>query len=69
MAMKKIFNLRADPDWIGIVRGQARQAGCDNPGQYVRDLINLIEHDPEIRDPVHDRIFFDQEVHYAQTQK
>ena len=39
MALNKIWNLRADPAWIELVKIQAIEAGRDNPGFKGRMLM------------------------------
>ena len=49
MALNKIWNLRADPAWIELVKIQATEAGRDNPGAYVRDLVRALANNPTIK--------------------
>ena len=51
MALNKIWNLRADSAWIELVKIQANEAGCDNPGAYVRDLVRALANNPEGEQP------------------
>jgi len=49
MALNKIWNLRADSAWIELVKIQASEAGRDNPGAYVRDLVRALANNPTIK--------------------
>ena len=52
MALNKIWNLRADPAWIELVKIQAIEAGRDNPGAYVRDLVCTLAKNPTIKNRI-----------------
>ena len=52
MALTKIWNLRADPAWIELVKIQATEAGRDNPGAYVRDLVCTLAKNPTIKNRI-----------------
>jgi hypothetical protein len=52
MALNKIWNLRADPAWIELVKIQAIEAGRDNPGAYVRDLVCALAKNPTIKNRI-----------------
>ena len=52
MALNKIWNLRADPAWIELVKIQAIEAGRDNPGAYVRDLVCTLAKNPTIKNSI-----------------
>jgi len=64
MALKKIWNLRADPNWINLVKAQADLSGRKNPGRYVRDLVFALHINAETREKVNHIL---QEVQYEQT--
>lgn len=49
MALSKIWNLRADSAWIELVKIQANEAGRDNPGAYIRDLVRALANNPTIK--------------------
>jgi len=49
MALKLIWNLRADSTWIGSVKIQAVEAGRASPGAYIRDLVWLLSCNPTLR--------------------
>ena len=49
MALHKIWNLRADSTWIGLVKIQASEAGRSSPGAFIRDLVWLLSCDPDQR--------------------
>lgn len=52
MALSKIWNLRADSAWIELVKIQANEAGRDNPGAYVRDLVCTLSQNPTIKNRI-----------------
>ena len=52
MAMSKIWNLRADSAWIELVKIQAREAGCNNPGAFVRKLVLALAQNPTIKNRI-----------------
>jgi len=52
MALTKIWNLRADSAWIELVKIQASEAGRDNPGAYVRDLVCTLSQNPTIKNRI-----------------
>jgi hypothetical protein len=52
MALNKIWNLRADPAWIELVKIQAIEAGRDNPGAYVRDLVRALANNPTVKNRI-----------------
>ena len=52
MALSKIWNLRADSAWIELVKIQANEAGRDNPGVYVRDLVCTLSQNPTIKNRI-----------------
>ena len=52
MALSKIWNLRADSAWIELVKIQANEAGRDNPGAYVRDLVRALANNPTIKNRI-----------------
>ena len=54
MALKLIWNLRADSTWIGSVKIQANEAGCDNPGAFVRNLVLTLAQNPTIKNQIFD---------------
>jgi hypothetical protein len=49
MALGKIWNLRADPAWIELVKIQAIEFDRSSPGAYVRDLIWTLSSNPTIK--------------------
>ena len=54
MALSKIWNLRADSAWIELVKIQANEAGCDNPGAFVRNLVLTLAQNPTIKNQIFD---------------
>ena len=52
MALNKIWNLRADSAWIELVKIQASEAGRDNPGAYIRDLVRALANNPTIKNRI-----------------
>ena len=52
MALSKIWNLRADSAWIELVKIQASEAGCDNPGAFVRNLVLTLANNPTIKNRI-----------------
>ena len=54
MALKLIWNLRADSTWIQAVKIQAVEAGRASPGAYVRDLVRALANNPTIKKSIFD---------------
>ena len=54
MVLNKIWNLRADSTWIGLVKVQAIETGRSSPGAFVRDLVWTLSKNPTIQSQVID---------------
>ena len=54
MALRLIWNLRADSTWIQAVKIQAIEAGRTSPGAYVRDLVRALANNPTIKKSIFD---------------
>lgn len=63
MALKQIWNLRADSAWIELVTVQAIETGRASPGAFVRDLVWAMSKNPTIKNRIFEAM---QGVHYGQ---
>lgn len=64
MALKLIWNLRADSAWIELVKVQAIETGRSSPGAFVRDLVWAMSKNPTIKNTIFEAM---QGVRYGQS--
>jgi len=64
MPLDKIWCLRADTTWAGLVTEQADEAGRASPSEYIRDLVWTLAQDKAVKNRIFEVL---QGVHYEQA--